>query len=285
MNWNNARSLRLNGCLFAEVMGVIALSLMGASAWASEPLGRVPVPGELAVKLTLLCKDGAISAKEPLLARVEITNKTHDDIQLLSCSYFGINPSWEIRDDQGIIVATTSPLPGAVRSDDVTEQSTLLSAGATTSSIWIVSGLYHFGRPGRYNVRVSHLIPALPEPLAIASDDKAVRVLPFDKARLTARCEEIYLPLKGQGALGDMDIDLRTRALYSVQDDVVVPHMEWLIKTWAAPYAAWHLGRLHTPLADAALTRLGSYSDRVREVLVKMPGMPAKVGNDWAMGR
>ena len=101
------------GCLFA------LLTPFGLRVAASSPGGKAPgvQPGEIALRLTLLTKDGAITAGEPLLARVELQNRAGRSLALWLGN--SVVPSTHIAISdraQGLLAATPRPeVPKAVK--------------------------------------------------------------------------------------------------------------------------------------------------------------------------
>lgn len=127
-----------------------------------------------------------------------------------------------------------------------------IAPGETRSEVWVISGLYQFERPGRYTVRVEQLEPT-EKVTVLAADSASVRVLPFDAARLEARCEELFRASASSSG----------KALYSVRHDIVLPYLDWMVREQGDEYAIRAMGRIGTPRAQALVKALAARKDWV----------------------
>jgi hypothetical protein len=135
-----------------------------------------------------------------------------------------------------------------------------LPPGETYSKFLILTGLYQFGMPGLYSVRVHQ--QGVPQEMPVLCQDVvAVQVLPYDAARLEAVCDDLFAPIRNHSSFGVIPMGVRTKALYSVRDDVVLPYLDWLVREWNAEYAARAMRRIGTPRAESLLAALAARGD------------------------
>ena len=169
---------------------MLVLTVTALTLAASTPPEAGPGDMSLSV-LSLVPEDGEISAHEPLIARLKLTNRTAEELKFLDYSM-----RLEVYDPNGQLVGATPrrPLP----LDRVVGVRRLPAGGALTR--WVVlSALHSFRKPGVCTVRVQQLIPSEGLPV-LAEASTQVRVLPFDGPRLRARCEELFAPWRSFGA-------------------------------------------------------------------------------------
>jgi hypothetical protein len=235
------------------LVAVLELS-PGAPHADGADTSRFASPGQLDCEIALLTKDGAMTASEPLIARVEIVNRSDEQIRLRT----GNTTYLTVRDATGALVAAT-PRPKPAMDDRYGVRR--LASGETYSTYWIVSGLCQFDTPGRYAVRVQQL--GFPPELAVLCEGAAsLEVLPYDAARIEAACEEVF---RNRSSFGSLPIGVRSKALYSVRDDVALPYLDWMAREWESPYACLAIRRIGTPRAEGLIAALAARTDGVGE--------------------
>lgn len=223
-------------------LAVLSLFVVLASAWcmdlavadaAVKP--RWASLGDLALSIELLTKDGTISAKEPLLARIHLTNLSDDDIRLATGTLSEPATYMEIRDSAGELVAATRRRDFSAGGICGVRR---MGPGEMCSEYWVVTGWYQFDRPGKYTVQVQFLQyrPGLPVPVGdvLAEDVASVLVVSFDAARLKARCDELFEPIRMRSMTtdcGSLPFGVRRQALCSVRHDMALPYLEWMAES------------------------------------------------------
>jgi hypothetical protein len=229
---------------------LVALGLATGAHGASR--ARFAQPGDISCALTLLTSNGTISAGEPLIARLEIRNQVNEEVGIWDQGTF-----LDVYDANGKLLATM-PRPRNVA--DFAYSLRGLPAGGTYSKFLIVTGLYQFQTPGLYSVRVQQLAP--PQELPVLCEDVAsLRVLPYNASRLEAACDDLFAPMRQHSSFGAIPMGVRTKALYSVRDDVALPYLDWLVREWNAEYAARAIRRIGTPRAERLLAALAARGD------------------------
>lgn len=207
--------------------------------WRDEP--RAARPGEIALSVKLEEDSQRISAYEPVVGLVEMTNHAGEPVSIYSSG--ALTTRIQVRDSAGRLVAITErpemPL-------DVMFTGDVLEPGATATRKFVFSALYTFSEPGEYEVRVQqlqfdHYFPLLAEGRA------TVAVEPFDAARLQARCEEL---MKSPGG--------KSKIIYSVRHDIALPYLERLTK-WNSRDAYRAIHRIDTDAAHELLARIGDW--------------------------
>jgi hypothetical protein len=203
-----------------------------------------PLPLEMAI--SLLPRE--ISAYEPLVARVSIATAGYGAIELADSG----NLNWriQVRDPAGNLLAITP------------RQTLPCRLGFTTRTItpWqdliqdiVVSALYTFSQPGEYEIRIQRL--RLEEHFPLDAEASArVTVLPFDRARLDARCRELA------GMERSMDQFPWFYALCSVRRDVALPYLDKWVGNTEASHAILAIG---SPAAKAKFEALAARQDHV----------------------
>jgi hypothetical protein len=259
-------------------MLAIAVLLVGAAQCAEAP--RVAESGDVDLALTLLTSDGAISAGEPLIAALELTNKTSDDIALDLGPGSAPRVRIAVRDADGAVLAET-PL---VQSNSAAVSSVVtVKAGESYTKQLVISALYQFEKPGKYYVDAEY-VPNSSED-AWASGSAVMNVLPFDPKRLEARCEELCTPLRERNSSEtSLSMNVRTKALYSVRHDEALPYWDWMAREWGDKDACLAAQRLGTQKAVALLNSLKAGPDKAATAVRKAETMP-KADTDvvWAM--
>ncbi|MBI2842400.1 MAG: hypothetical protein HYX78_03280 [Armatimonadetes bacterium] len=204
-------------------------------------------------------KDGVITAGEPVLARVEIVNESGEDLTLMTGNSSAATTYFEVRAESGKVVAAT---PRPQLNESGIQGAPRFPAGAIRTNVWIISALYDFQQPGLYQILVQQLERTEGLPI-MAEAASTVRVLPFDAAKLKARCEELSKPMREGTSYGDLDVSKRSKALLAVRHDIVLPYLEWLAKEWADAYAIRAMRRLGTDQAQRLVNELAAREDRV----------------------
>jgi len=232
--------------------------------------GHVDAAGELSMRLTLVPSNGTISAYEPLIAQVGLTNKGRED--RVVCMGNSERPSLylEVRKSSGEVMAAT-PRPDPDQGGWLF--GTTIPAGGTWSQYWVVTGLYQFVAPGEYVLHMRDQ-PAGKQGEVYAEAVARVRVEPFDVERLEARCEDLFRPIpQNRTSKTDLPLRARTKALYSVRHDVVLPYLDWMARESGSQYACRAIKRLGTPRAKALYEALAARNDRAGEAARSVPKM------------
>ncbi|MFQ5808955.1 MAG: hypothetical protein ACE5JM_04970 [Armatimonadota bacterium] len=260
-----------------NLLVIIALCIVATPALSAPEAARQARPGDLKISLKLLTRDGTISAYEPLVARVSITNTTADALE------FTLGPSetpdtyLEIRDSKGKLLASTPRFePGRI--GEVNMAVHALGPGKSLTKLWVVSVLHQFTKPGEYKIHLQLLSGALRgKPTLTSQDTATVRVLPFDAARLQARCEEIFKPIPTHQASCELDAGARAKILYSVRHDIVLPYLDWAVREWSDTYACLAMRRLGTERAQGLLKALTARQDTAGREARSSLKLPLKI--------
>ena len=238
---------------------VLCACLQATHGAGEEP--RFAQRGDISLSVTLLSKDGTLSAYEPLLARIEWLNQTKETIWLVGGQP---NTYLEIRDHKGSRVAATprpshGGIPGLRR----------LAPGEVRTATWVITGLYQFRQPGEYTIRLE-LLERVKELPVLAEDSASIRVVPFDASRLEARCEELFQPLrKYSSSKTNIPASARTKALYSVRHDTVLPYLDWIARELHSSYACRAMRRIGTERARELLGTLAARDNEAGEAARK----------------
>jgi hypothetical protein len=129
---------------------------------------------------------------------VALVNRSDGAGRLSMGNSGGSTTCLEVLDANGKIIAATPK-----RHISVDDMSGLkeFAPGETYVQFWVISGLSDFRLPGDYTVRVQQfddrqMLPDSGSLILMSEHTAALRVLPYDPARLKARCEELFLPLQ-----------------------------------------------------------------------------------------
>lgn len=264
------------------LMVITTYSLVKPTLGGSEAYSAMP--GDIGLSLEVLPREGTITAGEPLLARIKVTNLSGEDLDFCPTAGGASTTYLEVRDDKDQVVAAT-PRPrlreGGLRFPRH------LSPGKCLTWVWVLTALYEFEKPGLYTVCAQQL--ELEEGLpVIAEAAESVRVLPFDASRLEARCEEIFGPLRKRSwPRTDLPMDVRLKALYSVRNEVVLPYLEWLAREEGAKYACRAMLRMGTEKAKNIVNALAVRQDSGGEAAraaMKMALQPRNLLWDMGIG-
>ena len=249
---------------------LLAISVLLWSALAVHAAGeprphRRAVANDLALEVRFVPDDGPISAGEPVVARVDVTNQSTQAIEVLTGSSRVPALCLTVRAADGRLLAST---PRPERRPEGLYGIRAVQPGDTYSAFWIVTGLYQFEQPGQYQVEAQLLDWRTRE--VLCGNRAALRVLPFDVERLEARCEELFQPLrKYSSSEANIPSTARTKALYSVRHDTVLPYLDWIAREWHCPYACRAMRRIGTERAQALLGTLAAREDETGEAARK----------------
>jgi hypothetical protein len=224
-----------------------------------------------------------MTACEPLLARITISNSAREKLWVRLGACDAPHTYVEIRDSAGQVVAASPRPPRAPR--EGFQGQAMVAPGESYARIWCLTALYPFAEPGDYVVSLQLLAcqavsaesvirGEYGELEVLARTDVQVRVLPLDVARLEARCEELFLPARRRGDWGDLPPDARVKAILSVRHDTVLPYLDWMAREWRDPRAGLAMRRLGTERALKTLKLYTSLDNRWGESLRKALDMP-----------
>jgi hypothetical protein len=222
---------------------LLVLLLLGG---ITPALARALQPGDIGLTVTFLTGDGAVVAHEPLLARVELVNHTAETVNIprLTCL--------ELCDSDGKVVAA---IPRPEVSMDFISSAFSLKPGEIYTGTWVISVLYQFDKPGTYTLRVHWLYSQDGKLMDFATGAADIRALPFDEARVTARCEELFQPFYSSEK-SDIKLSILARALYSVRHNLALPYLDWLAREMGYADACYAIQQIGTPRATALLETL-----------------------------
>lgn len=208
----------------------------------------------------LLAENGSITAYEPVLVLVEERNESSQPVYLTTTA-----SPWTTRvlleDTRGQVLATsprwTLPL-------DFLTSGVQLKPGESHNRMLAVSAIYPFDKPGDYTVRVQRL-KLQNEVMVLAEDQVTVHVLPFDAARLKARCENLFKYTRNAPGERDLSMSDLTRALLSVRHDIALPYIDWYVRNGDSRShpACTALRLLGTPKALRELNTLAKRQDKL----------------------
>jgi len=242
------------------LVGLCATCLL--SGWASAGTGepRLAQPGDLSLAVSVVGSDSTITAHEPVTVRVEITNRATEDLTLRLAS--DLTTQVEVFDAKRTLVAATPKMNLPLHTLFLSPR---LAAGAVNVQFLVVSGLYDFARPGAYSIRVKQLELSR-EMQVLAEGAASLGVLPFNQARLEARCAEILRSVqRGPSGASALPFHTGVTALYSVRHDAVLPCLDWLAREWTDRYAVLAMRRIGTERAMKLVNALAARKDRVGE--------------------
>jgi hypothetical protein len=189
-----------------------------------------------------------IAAYEPLVARV--TETTAAGEALWAGGWDHLSCRIQVRDCSGNLLAIT---PRQTMPIDFVPGGTSAPPGGTVVQDMVISALYTFSEPGEYEVRVQQL--RLQEHFPVDAEVSArVRVLPFDGARLEARCRELAGMERSRGKFEWF------YALCSVRHDVVLPYLDQWVGNTEASHA---IMAIDSAAARAKFEALLARQDRV----------------------
>lgn len=259
------RPSRLRTRMLGFVVTAIACHLGALTPHGMADL-RLAQRGDISLSVTLLSKDGTLSAYEPLLARIEWLNQTKETILLLIGTGRALATHLEVRNSDGETVAAM-PRPQPSRTGG--SGAWRLKPGEVRTGTWVITGLYQFRQPGEYTIRLE-LLEWVKELPVLAQAGASIRVVPFDASRLEARCEELFQPLRGySSSKTNIPTSARTKALYSVRHDIVLPYLDWIARERHSSYACLAMRRIGTERARELLGTLAARDNEAGEVARK----------------
>ena len=243
------------------VLALEGIGCLSALPAKSDGVYSSVKPGDISMKLTIIPSSGTITAEEPLLAQVETRNNSGGNVELQSSSGGTPNSYVEIRDDKDVVVASTKH-PSFPEEEGV-QGIIKLAPGENRTKIWVISALYQFKKSGRYTVHIQQIEEAEGLPV-IAEDSASVQVLPFNASRLDARCNELMKPIRTESSgKTDLPADVRMKALYSIHNNKVLPHLEWAARELGSQNASIAMLRLGTDEAKSIVKALATRTDKV----------------------
>jgi len=244
-------------------------------------------PPELALTLTLLTPD-EVPALAPVVARVSLHNTTADPITFVED--YTVNPFvLEILDERGVLVASTNPLMQTLLQERARHAEwcsgiSTIAAGKSRDEIWVISVLYPFDKPGKYELRMTCYKREEPwkinaqdgeEPPLIAQDAVPLTVRPFDREALEKSCEDIFAPTDPGDFKGVLS-NTRMAALYSVRHDVVLPYLDWMARAWNSSDACQAMRRIGSERAEELLAQLASRKNALGQAARQAMESPIK---------
>ncbi|MHB0935797.1 MAG: hypothetical protein ACYDCO_01245 [Armatimonadota bacterium] len=271
--------------LIVSLLLLLLGGLMPAFAQSAQP-------GDLTLGITFMTADGAICAHEPLLARIELVNKAKEPVSVPMLT------SLEITDSDGKVVAAIPPPEVSLDFFHATHD---LLPGEKYCTLWVISALYQFDTPGTYTLHVHWLqYQGGGKLVDLVAGTANIRALPFDEARVTARCEELYQPLYRNNQVFTILIDqqtyivplpkdemgagLRARALRSVRHDLALPYLDWMAHEWENADTCYAIRQIGTPRAAALLEALAKRQDNLGKAARSALTMTHKVSIDDVAG-
>jgi len=209
------------------------------SSWRDG--SRAARPEDLSLTVTLSEGSKSVSAYEPVVGVVEMTNEAKEPVCVFKSD--DLTTRIQVRDQDGRLVAITER---PIMPLDVMFTADALDPGETLTRRLVFSALYTFSEPGEYEVRVQQFdfercFPVLAEGRA------TVTVEPFDATRLQARCEEL---MESPGG--------KSKIIYSVRHDIALPYLERLTK-WNNRDAYRAIHRIDTAASRELLARIGDW--------------------------
>lgn len=243
-----------------------------------EGHGEATEPGDLEIAFDLWPGE-TITAGEPLLARVSITNPAPHRVFLPFIGGLGEALHFEVTDAQGRAVGRAYD-PPPWRADGPVAA---FPAATTKRYETAVSHWYDFAKPGEYTVEaglivVDHLGDD-GERVVLDSQTTTVRVLQRDPERLADRCEELFVgqlpgeatpPRAAEGGYRPGEEACR-HALLHVTDEMALPYLQLLGELHSGyPDAVSAISRVESPKAVEVLRRIALQGhERVRQRAVE----------------
>lgn len=219
---------------------------------ADMPRPRRAVADDLALAVRFLPDGTAVSAGEPVIARVDIINESADTVEVHTGS--GEVPALcvEVR-REGRALATT---PRPERRPDGLCGFKDIRPGATYSVFAVITALCELAQPGRYTIR-AELVDWMTRHV-LCEGAAEVTVQPFDAGQLEGRIEQVYHST-------DLTPAVCSRAICSVRQDIALPYLDAMATAQGSIAACLAIRRIGTERASALLEALASREDRVGE--------------------
>lgn len=242
-------------------------------------------PGDVGLNvITLLPNDGTISAREPLIVRLQLTNLRKKNLSIGVGG--GLNTRVVLYNKSCKLVGATPIEPVSM---DYLVSSFPLAPGEKRFRWVVLSALHQFNKPGEYTVRMQMLEPDAGRGV-LAEAEMPVRVLPYNAARLQARCKEIFHPLRSLPQnLKSFPIQTRLQALYSVKDNAVLPYLSLIAREWDGSSEQWpammcirELKTAQSKTLFKTLTARRDHAGKVARNVEKAP--PVRHVREWFVG-
>lgn len=214
-------------------------------------------------------EDGVISAHEPVILKAEFTNNSSEPYNLYYS--YDMSARLEILDKDGVLVGESPIYPYG----EIMSTMHILQPNESSTSYFIPSAVYTFKDPGKYNIKIKIYGEPIgsaetPEDLGtpVAETSVSIRVLPFDEARLSARCDELLYPKKKDlGYLPDCPRAENMKALFSVRHNAALPALKFAAENWGESSYGWPtavaIKRIGTKESASLLKELKPRKDRI----------------------
>jgi len=233
-----------------------------------KPLG----PGPLEMSVGLIPEDGTISAYEPLVAKVMLTNTGTEPVKVAKSGT--LNWRLQVRDTAGNLVAVT---PRELLPGDFMAYGQQVEPGEADTTPMVVSALHTFSEPGEYEVRVQRQL--LTEHFPVLDEASAtVTVLPFDEERLVARCREL---LEEEDAVAP---DAWFRAICSVRHGSATPVLIEAARQYPRSETFRALREVGTPQTLQALAEHAARTDHAGKAARSIQDEPPRHKHRWPPG-
>ncbi len=228
-----------------------------AAHGADMPRPRRAVADDLALAVRFLPDGGMISAGEPVIAALDITNRSREAVEVLLGSNEVPAAHIALCDHEGRCVAQT---PRADKRPDGLCGLKALEPDATYTTYWVITALHSLDAPGLYELRAT-LVNWM-NWTVLCEARAELRVDAFDAERLDARCDQIYRST-------DLPPAVRWKAICSVRHDIALPYLDAMATAHGGTGACLAMRRIGTARAEALLEALASRDDRVGEAARK----------------
>ena len=234
-----------------------------------KPLG----PGPLEMSVELIPEDGTISADEPLIAKVLLTNTGTEPVNVTKSGTL----TWrlQVRDMDGNLVAIT---PRELLPMDFMAYGQQVEPGEADTTPMVVSALHTFSEPGEYEVRVQRQL--LTEHFPVLDEASAtVTVLPFDEERLVERCRELLDKRDAVAPDGSW-----FRGICSVRHAAAAPVLIEAARQYPRSETFRALREVGTPEAMTALAEHAARTDHAGKAARSIQDEPPRHKHRWPPG-
>lgn len=226
--------------------------------WRDEP--RAARPGEIILSLKLEEDSRRVSAYEPVVGIVEMTNQAEEAVRIYRSDT--LTTRIQVRDPRGRLAAATER---PIMPLDVLCIWDTLQPGETVSRRFLFSAVHAFSEPGEYELRVQQL--QFEEYFPLLAEGAATLVVePFDAGRLQARCEELM-----------QTPERNTKILYSLRHDIALPYLEKMAHMWQPEYSCRAMRRIDSEAARAMLEKLSAEGGKVARGVESSAELPLEV--------
>jgi len=234
-------------------------------------------PGQVTLALNLAPANGIITAGEPVIAHIEVTNVTDHEVEVVRGYARRPTLVLEIWDSESRLLKGTprEPLqPRRPRRGPL--GSHRIGPGKSYEEFSVVTEMWHFGEPGQYLLH-ARLLEFEGEQV-LAEDTARLKVEPFDAACLEARCDQLFHsirdPSRGTPA---RDTWLAKHALQTVRGEVALPYLDYLARRHASVEACLAIRRVGTPRAQQLIQILAAREDEYGEAARRALETPIEV--------